>query len=269
MAAADARTGATDPDLGLIREAALEAGRIALGYFRKANEVWQKSGNSPVSEADLAVDRFLREELTSARPDYGWLSEETEDSSDRLERERIFVVDPIDGTRGFIAGRAEWCVSVAIVEAGRPVSGVLVCPAMDRLYEARSGEGAFLDGKRLSIASGTGLRTVTASRKLNEIIETSHSAGLDVIPFVPSLAYRIAMVAHGEVDAAFARPGAHDWDLAAADVILAEAGGALAALDRKPLLYNRPMPSFGSLLACGMGRLEASMRLAQSGGFLH
>ena len=117
-----------DEDLSLLRAAAVEAGRIALGYFRQNPEVWLKGGSSPVSEADYAVDRYLKETLLAARPDYGWLSEETADHPARLASRRTFVVDPIDGTRGFLEGGSRWCVSVAVVEAGRSVAGVIEAP---------------------------------------------------------------------------------------------------------------------------------------------
>src|SRR5690606_32518652 len=114
--------------LNLIRDAARDAAAIALRYFRKDPQVWWKEGISPVSEADFEVDRFLRERLTAARPDYGWLSEETADNAERLSARRTFVVDPIDGTRAFINGLETWCISIAVVEDGRPVAGVLNCP---------------------------------------------------------------------------------------------------------------------------------------------
>ena len=116
-------------DLTLLVDAAREAGQIALRFFKQSPEVWLKGGTSPVSEADYAADSFLNEALIAARPDYGWLSEEAADNAARLSARRTFVVDPIDGTRGFLEGRREWCVSIAVVENGRPIAGVLECPA--------------------------------------------------------------------------------------------------------------------------------------------
>ena len=138
-------------DLALLVEAAREAGRIALRFFRQSPEVWMKGGTSPVSEADYAADKFLNETLLAARPDYGWLSEETADDAARLSARRTFVVDPIDGTRGFLEGRREWCVSIAVVERGRSIAGVLECPAKKETYSAVLGGGAFKNGKRLAI----------------------------------------------------------------------------------------------------------------------
>ena len=256
-------------DLELIEHAARKAGEIAMSYFRADNQVWHKHGNSPVSEADFAVDRFLTETLRTARPDYGWLSEETEDSGERLSASRIFVVDPIDGTRGFIDGRKEWCISVAVVENGVPVAGVLECPALSETFAAASGEGSRLNGRPLERLSGIGVLSITASRKLNDAISASPGNELTVVPFIPSLAYRLAMVASRKVDAAFARPGASEWDIAAADIILRETGGALVDLDGVQPQYNRPATKSGPLLAAGTEAVKGVIELAKSGGFLH
>jgi len=135
-----------EADLELVAAAARQAGEIALRYFRREPRHWTKDGNSPVTEADIASDRFLRQHLLEARPDYGWLSEETVDTPDRLGRRRVFIVDPIDGTRGFIEGSEDWCVSVAIVEDGVPRVGALAVPARGEWFEAHAGGGARLNG---------------------------------------------------------------------------------------------------------------------------
>lgn len=260
-----------DKEIHLLQEAAAEAGRIAMRFFDPAtsNEVWTKEGNSPVSEADYAVDAFLKDALLCARPDYGWLSEETDDDASRLNATRTFVVDPIDGTRGFLAGSRQWCISAAIVEDGKPVAGVLQCPAMDECYVARVGTATLLNGAPMVPLSSDRLKHVTASRKLNELIEERYSDQFIVHPFVPSLAYRLALVAKGEVDAAFARPGAHDWDLAAADLILSGVEGRLTDTSGVPRTYNRRRIRSGSLIASGKRSHEALLNLAKSGGFLH
>ena len=138
-------------DLALLIDAAQKAGEIAHSYFGRSPETWYKGKErSPVSEADMASDRFLRDTLLAARPSYGWLSEETLDDPSRLARERIFIVDPIDGTRGFIGGKTDWCVSVAIVENGVAVVGALASPARGNIWWASRGNGAFLNSERLS-----------------------------------------------------------------------------------------------------------------------
>ena len=148
-AASEIDTADISADLALLVEAAQEAGRIAMRYFKNDPEVWMKGGTSPVSEADYAVDAFLRETLLDARPDYGWLSEETIDDAARLSARRTFVVDPIDGTRGFLEGNSRWCVSVAVVELGNSLAGVLECPARKETFAAKLGGGAFRNGIRV------------------------------------------------------------------------------------------------------------------------
>lgn len=224
-------------DLDLIEQAGKQAGRIALKFFGGENQVWTKSGDSPVSQADFAVDKFLKDTLLAARPDYGWLSEETEDDEKRLKAKRVFVVDPIDGTRGFIAGSNQWCISIAIVENQQPIAGVLECPALRETFKSSRGAGSYLNNARLSIRDNTTIKTLSGSKKM--IAELSDQDQIDVHPFIPSLAYRIAMVATGKLDAAIARPGAHEWDIAAAEMILNEVGCQLVGLTQQSHLYNQ------------------------------
>ncbi|MCB1499628.1 MAG: 3'(2'),5'-bisphosphate nucleotidase CysQ [Bauldia sp.] len=235
-------------DLALLDGAGAEAARVALAYFRRDPKAWQKEGGSPVSEADIAVNDRLTEVLRQARPDYGWLSEETADSDARLSRERVFVIDPIDGTRAFLDGRREWTISLAVVEAGRPVAAVLVGPALETTFHATAGGGTFLDGTRLATGRRdrlTGARFASSRRYASAV-----AGGSGEKPrFVPSLAYRIALVAAGEADVAIAKPGARDWDLAAADLLVHEAGARLAPLDGRRLRYNERDTAHPTLIA--------------------
>src|SRR5438046_1303186 len=144
-------------DLDLLVAAAREAAALALGFFGQDPQSWAKGATSIVSEADFAVDRLLIERLRSSRPEYGWLSEETADNPERLPKRRIFVVDPIDGTRAFLSGRSEWCVSLAVVEAGRPIAAALITPVLGGLYRAASGGGADLDGRPIATSRRTRL----------------------------------------------------------------------------------------------------------------
>jgi myo-inositol-1(or 4)-monophosphatase len=239
-----------DEDVELLSDAARAAAGIGLSFFRRDPRVWKKDNDSPVSEADLAIDRFLRERLTAARSDYGWLSEETEDDPARLGCRRLFVVDPIDGTRGFLAGSDQWTISLAVVEDGRPLAAALLQPSLNRLYTAGQRRGSFLDGERLRLQARSSLAGVRVAgpaaliSRLSRPVPTLRSRG-----YVASLALRIAMVADGTLDLAFARGGAHDWDIAAADLILAEAGGALETLDGATLTYNRPAATHDGLIA--------------------
>ncbi|TJW17517.1 MAG: 3'(2'),5'-bisphosphate nucleotidase CysQ [Mesorhizobium sp.] len=223
-------SAAAGEDLSLLRDAAREAGVIAMRYFGKDPQVWMKGGTSPVSEADHAADAYLRQTLLAARPDYGWLSEETVDDQARLSARRTFVVDPIDGTRGFLQGHRSWCVSVAVVEDGRTLAGVLECPAVNETYWALPGEGAFLNGQRIAVRPLADRAEVAGPKPLIDLMPEEWQSRLNRVPYLPSLAYRLAMIAGGVLDATFVKANAHDWDIAAADLILREAGGAL--LDR-------------------------------------
>ncbi|OHV87835.1 3'(2'),5'-bisphosphate nucleotidase CysQ [Mesorhizobium sp. ORS 3428] len=241
-------------DLALLRDAAREAGTIAMRYFGHNPQVWMKGGTSPVSEADHAVDAYLRETLLKARPDYGWLSEETADDHARLSARRTFVVDPIDGTRGFLDGLHSWCVSVAVVEDGRSLAGVLACPAKQETYWALPGEGAFLNGRRLQVRALADTVDIGGPKPLVDRIPESWQGRLRRIAYIPSLAYRLAMIANGKIDATFVKPNAHDWDIAAADLILAEAGGTLLDRTGKRPLYAGEVTNHGAL-AAGSGEL--------------
>ncbi len=239
-------------DLDLLVAAVEAAGVCALGYFGKTNRSWTKGHNSPVTEADIAVDRLLRERLTAARPDYGWLSEESEDSAERLQRRRLFVVDPIDGTKGFMKELDDWTICAAVVEDGRPVAAAILRPTTDELYTAVSGGGA----RRGTTPIATGGRSVLEGARLAgpkgllpRHVAYSHE------PWVHSLALRMIYVAEGRVDGAVARENARDWDLAAADLLIHEAGGRLTTLDGDPLSYNAAVSRHGILVAAGPGLL--------------
>lgn len=236
-------------DLALIREAAQEAGRIAMRYFRKDPDVWYKNGRSPVSEADIAVNRFLHAELLAARPHYGWLSEETEDDKSRLDGEAVFVVDPIDGTRGYVRGEDAWCVSVAVVRDGVTIAGILSCPACGEFYEGSHNGDALKNGAAIRVAKSGADGVVAAPDAVYDRLPENLVGGLTRSPHIPSLAYRIAMVADGRLAATFIKPNSHDWDLAAADLILRNAGGAIIDIDGNPIRYNRRTVNHGVLIA--------------------
>ncbi|HEX2146840.1 MAG TPA: 3'(2'),5'-bisphosphate nucleotidase CysQ [Pseudorhizobium sp.] len=239
-------------DLALITQAAREAGQIALGFFGQSPEVWWKNeGRSPVSAADFAANDRLQKMLSDARPEYGWLSEETDDDAARLSRETLFVVDPIDGTRAFIAGERTWCVSVAVVHRGAPVAGVLVAPALQEEFVAACGQQALKNGKAVSVARsrpGEALKLAMAEDVL-KLVDPQHRNSVHRIRHVPSLAYRLAMTADGTIDGTIVKRNSHDWDLAAADIILERAGGRLLDADGKRLVYNRESVKHGVLRA--------------------
>jgi myo-inositol-1(or 4)-monophosphatase len=246
--------------LTLLEAAAREAGEIALPYFihggnTGASVSWKSEG-SPVTEADIAVDRHLEARLKAALPDYGWLSEESTDDPARLQAGRVIIVDPIDGTRGFIAGDDTWCVSIGIVENGRPIAGVLYAPARAETYSAVKGGGAFLGGKALPRSYANRESLIYAGPK-NLAERLSAERELIAHRAVPSLAYRLILLVRGDADIAAASKACHDWDIAAADLILSESGFMLCGLDGKPPLYNQPQPVHPALIASEHGRIAA------------
>lgn len=249
-------------DLALLRGAAEEAGRIALRYYGRNPEVWMKGGTSPVSEADFAVDAFLRDALLSARTEYGWVSEETEERSHRADG-RTFVVDPIDGTRGFIERSPQWCVSLAVVENGRPLAAVLEAPATEESFWAGPGAGAFRNGARLAVAQPGERLRIGGPQALIRMLAEPLRSRIERMPHVPSLAYRVAMVADGRLDGTLVKANAYDWDIAAADLILAEAGGALIDAAGAVPIYGGPELRHGAL-AAGSGPLLGSIAAAIS-----
>lgn len=256
-----ATTGAVDA--GLLSATAREAGALAMKYFRHEPRSWRKGEASVVSEADLEVDRLLLDRLLAARPDYGWLSEETAEDFAPRDRRRVLVVDPIDGTRGFLAGEREWTVSLAVVEDGWPIAAALFAPALGTMFEAVAGGGATRDDVPIRVSARTevaGSSLVGSRRLVRDILEKS-SISLEYRGFVPSLAYRLALVAAGEVDVAVARRGAYDWDLAAADLIVHEAGGQLVNLAGERLRYNGPKRRHPALVASTPGLSDAMTAL--------
>jgi myo-inositol-1(or 4)-monophosphatase len=241
-------------DLELIRTAAEEAGALALG-LRASGDVkaWAKSGGSPVTNADLAVDRLLRQRLGEARPDYGWLSEETADDSSRLSSRRAFVVDPIDGTVAYMKDRPWWAVCVAVVEAGQPVAGAIYAPAVDELYQATAGGGATLNGRPIRVADTEELEDCAVLADAPTILKPDWPE-----PWPPmrierrnSVAYRMALVAAGAFDAVVALSSKCDWDLAAADLIVREAGGLSTDHLGRPFAYNQASVRKPSLICAG------------------
>jgi myo-inositol-1(or 4)-monophosphatase len=229
-------------DSDLLVAAAREAGALALQFHRRDPKKWAKGTSSIVSEADYAVDGLLAERLRTARPDYGWLSEESEESPGRLNRDRIFVVDPIDGTRNFLEGGREWTVALAIVEDSRPVAAALFAPALGLMLHAAAGEGAFGDRGRLRASAQDEMPRARLTGPRRYVRAVADAAGVPhaAIRLVPSLAYRLALVAIGDADVAIAGPNANDWDVAAADLLVHEAGGRLGDLGAGRIRYNTP-----------------------------
>ncbi len=222
-------------------EAAGKAGDIAMGYFRKKPAWRSKADNTPVSEADLAVDAALREWLLKARPDYGWLSEETADDQTRLEKSRVWVLDPVDGTYGFLHNDPNWCVSLALVEDRRPVIGVIHAPALGLTWAAQKGRGARLNGAPIHVSQRAELSGahIIGPRSIHDPARWGRPWPKVSVTRLPSLALRLAKVASADASAMIAPGHKSDWDIAAGDIIIHEAGGVLTDARGETILYNR------------------------------
>lgn len=242
-------------DLELIRDAVLAAGELALSERERGLKIWSKSGGSPVTSADLAVDTLLRALLLDARADYGWLSEETADTTDRLTKRRIFVVDPIDGTVAYMKDKPWWCIPVAVVEDGRPVAAVIHAPMLNETFTATLGGGATLNGRAITASDTTDLddASVLADARL---MEGPHWPE----PWPPmryekrnALAYRMALVAAGAFDAAIALTPKWDWDVCAGALIAGEAGAKVSDHHGRAWRFNQPDPRQTSLICAAPG----------------
>jgi myo-inositol-1(or 4)-monophosphatase len=236
-------------ELDLLMSAGAEAAAIAMRHFNTKLEVTWKDGLSPVTKADMEVDDYLRMTLLAARPEYGWLSEETADGPERLKARRTFVVDPIDGTRAFIAGKDVWCVSIAIVEENRSVAGYLNCPVRKEVFAAIAGAGAQLNGHPMAKLEKQRLIRLSGAKPILAVLPAAFAAECDFQPNVPSLAYRIALIAAGALDGTIVKPNSHDWDLAASELILRECGGSLLDLQGTPPRFATASPAHGALVA--------------------
>lgn len=233
-----------------------EAGELARMTSRGDFKRWTKGhDNSPVSDADIAVNNLLKERLAALAPAAGWLSEETEDSLPGRSMTTAWIVDPIDGTRAFISGRPDWTISVALVEHDRPVLAALYAPVTEEMFLALRGEGATLNGAAITANAGGSLAQakVAGPKRYLDRLENL-SPNILPQPKVHSLALRLTRVAHGGLDAAIASSGSHDWDLAAADLLVHEAGGVMTDFNGSPLRYNQPHVRHPALIAAGLPR---------------
>jgi myo-inositol-1(or 4)-monophosphatase len=242
-----------------------EAGELARVVSRRAFRQWTKGHDkSPVSEADIAVNDLLRPRLAQLAPEAGWLSEETDDHLPDRAMASAWIVDPIDGTRAFISGRADWTISVALVEHGRPLLAAVYAPVTDEMFLGLRDGGATCNGIRIASSRGealAGAKLAGPKRYLDRLSRLDPQ--ILTQPKVHSLALRFARIAQGQLDAAFASPGSHDWDLAAADLLVHEAGGLLTDLNGQPLRYNRPHVVHGALIAAGPARHDTLIDLVR------
>lgn len=250
-------------DSNRLEEIVREAGRIALSQWPGHGhdvENWEKQPGDPVSAADLEVDQFLKRELGRLLPAAGWLSEESSDHPERLERGLIWLADPIDGTRDYLRGRSGWCVSVALISAGRPLIGLLSAPARGEEWVAVAGQGA----KRNGVPLVASKRDKFAGARVPTDSLPKQDRDLAIVDKPNSIALRIAMVAADEADLVATLRWGYEWDIAASTLIAREAGAEVTDAFGHPLAYNKRDPrAFGLLVCAPQIHAAAVERLAE------
>ena len=259
-----------------LRDVIREAADLALPYFREGGHttarVWSKAGGSPVTEADVTVDTFLKIRLSELVPQAAWLSEETQDDPARIGQDLVWIVDPIDGTRAFLSGHPDWSIAVALLSRGEPLLGVVNAPALQVSYEAVRGQGATRNGAAIAVSAREGLNgaRVTGPKPMFDRLQRGVDRGgapadFHLIERIPSLALRLVRVAEGAIDVGLVTANARDWDLAGADLILRDAGGFVCDLSGRMPAYNQPDPVHGELVAV-TGPLRDPALAAWAGG---
>ncbi len=253
-------------ELAAAKKAALSAGSALRRHFRhRSFEVSSKGYDNPVTSADLEADRSIRELLGAAFPDYGWLSEETSDDRSRLKRRRVWIVDPLDGTKEFIAGIPEFVVSIALAENGVPILGVTYNPLKREMFWAVRGRGAHLGRRpiRVSRVRTLARATVLASRSETARGEWREFARRMTVSPTGSVAYKLALVACGRADATFSRTPKSEWDIAAGAALVTLAGGRVSDITGEELRFNQPRVTVGGLLASNPSLYPQILKLAR------
>jgi myo-inositol-1(or 4)-monophosphatase len=250
-----------EAELELARAAAVAAGDLALSHFGADRKSWYKGPGQVVTEAELAVDALLHDMLRGARPDHGWLSEERGDDRSRMRCRRVWMVDPIDGTRAFAEGVPQFAISVALVEGGEPLLGVVLNPATGERFEASRGGGAWLNGERLSVSSCTALADAKLLSSRTEMKRRHWPSMIPEARFttIGSLAYKLALIAGGRFDGLVSLRASHDWDIAAAQLMVGEAGGRLTDAAGRAIMLNRDIPRHAGLAVAATPSLHDAL----------
>ncbi|HRK71996.1 MAG TPA: 3'(2'),5'-bisphosphate nucleotidase CysQ [Micropepsaceae bacterium] len=260
-------------DAKLLEEAARAAGALILAHRGRPYRKWDKGGGAPVTEADLEADALLRQQLMGARPSYGWISEESADDSSRLAEAPVFIVDPLDGTAGFIRGKNDFTVSLAVARGGAPSAACIFNPTLDEMFIAVRGGGATLNGAAISVSAQA---TLSGCRMLGSRAMFEHPAWPERWPEMmlsnpSSIAYRMALVAAGRSDAMLALSSKNDWDIAAGHLLVSEAGGRASTHDGGELRYNLTDSVKPSIMCAGRRLYDliharvASIKLPRAG----
>jgi len=229
-------------ELNVAAAAAKNAGALILQYYKSKYEIRDKSYHNPVTTADHAADAYLKQTLCDNFPEYGWLSEETVDSHERLDKSHVWIVDPLDGTKEFIEGVPHFVVSIALVEQHEPVLGILYNPVSDELFSASKNEGAFFNGKQIHCSLKSKLKDMTI---LNSRSETRRGLWdpfineFKELRAIGSVAYKLGLTAAGEADIFASLRPKNEWDICAGHCIVREAGGELKTITGKTVQYNQ------------------------------
>jgi myo-inositol-1(or 4)-monophosphatase len=247
-------------ELEVAVRAAREAGTIIRRYYEADVEVHEKSHDNPVTAADLEADACIKQVVLGAFPQDGWLSEETADSTDRLQRARVWVVDPLDGTKEFTQQIPEFCICIALVEHGKPVVGVSYNPAADRLYAASLGRGTTCNGDSVRASRQAVLADaeILASRSEDKRGEWDPFKDRARVVLTGSVAFKLAELSRGQGDATFTLTPKNEWDICSGVILLEEAGGRATGLDGRPLVFNQPSPLREGMVASN-GVLHAAI----------
>ncbi|PIS30127.1 MAG: 3'(2'),5'-bisphosphate nucleotidase CysQ [Candidatus Marinimicrobia bacterium CG08_land_8_20_14_0_20_45_22] len=253
-------------ELKIAKQAAREAGQILMKYFRGIFSVRQKSPDNPVTNADIEADKYLKSQLLGSFPNDGWLSEETKDpeSSVRLSKERVWIVDPLDGTKEFIAGRPEFVVSIGLVKNGDPILGVLFNPATDEMFSADEDEPSNLNGRVLAISHAKLLSEstliVSRTEERNGLWNPYRKYFKNAV-VCGSVAYKLASFADGRADAFISLNPKNEWDVCAGDYLIRRAGGIITTRTGKPIVYNQPNPHIPNGIIASLPNLAPALLL--------
>jgi len=249
-------------ELQVAQEAAQAAGKVVMNYFEGDYDIQQKSRNNPVTTADFESDKLLKKLLREPFPDYGWLSEESRDNPERLEKEYVWVVDPIDGTKEFITGIPEFVISIGLVKNGDPVVGVLLNPVKGEMYAASKGNGAYLNGRKLSVSTTPDLSKATLLVSRTETKNGHVDKFTDYIKaFKPtgSVAYKLCLAAAGAGDVFVSVYSKNEWDVCAGDLVVQEAGGQMSDIYGNPVKYNKKVTKIHDGIIAGNSTIARQM----------
>ncbi|MEP6827210.1 MAG: 3'(2'),5'-bisphosphate nucleotidase CysQ [Aestuariivirga sp.] len=251
------------PDVELLQNAVREAGAVALSFFGKPHKHWVKPDHSILTEADLAVNEFLHRKLMGARPDYGWLSEESPDDPSRVAKQMCWVLDPIDGTRSFHLGRNEWCIACALTDGDSVVLAAIYQPTLDKFYFAERGKGATCNGSTLVTSPSNTLQSarLAANASAFRKLEASGVAKMEM-SFTPQI-LRLCMIAEGSADVLVAHGPKNDWDVAAGVLLAQEAGAKVTTESGVAMKFNQPHPRQPGMVAAHPQRHALMMKFME------